>query len=42
MTKSRTLRGARHVALMVEVRNDYSILVVKPEGKKLQVRPRID
>jgi hypothetical protein len=40
MIKSRTMRWAEHVALMVEKRNAYRILVGKPEGKRLLGRTR--
>jgi hypothetical protein len=33
MIKSRRMRGARHVAQMMEKRNAYRILLGKPEGK---------
>ena len=39
-TKSRRLRGARHVERMREIRGAYRILVGKPEGKKPLKRPR--
>jgi hypothetical protein len=32
--KSMRVRCARHVACMVEMRNEYDILVGKPEGKR--------
>jgi hypothetical protein len=38
--KSRRMRWAGHVACMVEVRNAYSILVGKPEGRRPLGRPR--
>jgi hypothetical protein len=38
--KARRMRWARHVACMGEVRNTYSILVGKPEGRRLLGRPR--
>jgi len=34
------MRSAGHVARMSEMRNAYSILVGKPEGKRLLRRPR--
>jgi hypothetical protein len=34
MIKSRRMRWVGHVALMGEMRNSYSILVGKPEGKR--------
>jgi len=37
--KSRRMRWAGHVARMGEMRNAYSILVGKPEGKRPFVRP---
>jgi hypothetical protein len=40
MTKSRRMRWARHVALMVAKRNAYRILVGEPEGKRPLGRPR--
>jgi hypothetical protein len=38
--KSRRMRGAGHVARMVEKRNAYRLLVGKPEGKRPLRRPR--
>jgi len=38
--KSRRMRLAGHVARMGEERRVYRILVGKPEGKRLQGRPR--
>ncbi|KAJ4450632.1 hypothetical protein ANN_02061 [Periplaneta americana] len=38
--KSRRLRWAGHVARMGESRNAYSVLVGRPEGKRLLGRPR--
>jgi hypothetical protein len=38
--KSRKMRWAWHVARMGEKRNAYRLLVGKPEGKRLQGRPR--
>jgi hypothetical protein len=32
--KSRRMRWAGHVALMIEMRNTYRILIGKPEGKR--------
>jgi hypothetical protein len=40
MIKSRRVRLAVHVAHMGEMRNTYSILVGKPEGKRPLGRPR--
>jgi hypothetical protein len=40
MIKSRSMRGAGHVTRMEEMRNAYSILVRKPEGKRQLERPR--
>jgi hypothetical protein len=40
MIKSRSIGEARHVARMVEKRNEYRILVGKPEGKRPLGRPR--
>ncbi|PNF39424.1 hypothetical protein B7P43_G12685 [Cryptotermes secundus] len=40
MNKSRSMKCAGHVARMGETRNAYRILVGKPEGKRLQGRPR--
>jgi hypothetical protein len=40
MMKSRRMRCAGHVARMGEMRNAYSILVGKPEGKIPFGRPR--
>jgi hypothetical protein len=40
MIKSRKMRWAGHVAGMGAKRNAYSILVGKPEGKRLLGRPR--
>jgi hypothetical protein len=40
MIKSRRMRWAWHVALMGAKRNAYSILVLKPEGKRPIGRPR--
>jgi hypothetical protein len=40
MIKSRRMRWARHVAVMGEKRNEYRILVGKPEGKRPLRRPR--
>jgi hypothetical protein len=38
--KSRRMRWEGHLALMVERRNEYRLLVGKPEGKRLLGRPR--
>jgi hypothetical protein len=38
--KSRRMRWAGHVALMVEERNLYKVFVGKPEGKRPLGRPR--
>jgi hypothetical protein len=38
--KSRRMRWARHVARMGEKRNEYRILVGKPERKRPLGRPR--
>jgi hypothetical protein len=38
--KSKKLRWAWHVAWVGETRNAYRILVRKPEGKRLQGRPK--
>jgi len=38
--KSRRIRGAGHVACMVERRGVYRVLVGKPEGKRPLGRPR--
>jgi hypothetical protein len=38
--KSRAARWERHVALVVETRNAYRILVGKPEGKRPPGKPR--
>ena len=38
--KSRRMRWAGHVALMVEGRGVYRVLVGKPEGKRPVGRPR--
>jgi hypothetical protein len=38
--KSRRMRWAGHMARMGEKRNAYSLLVVKPEGKRQLGRPR--
>jgi hypothetical protein len=38
--KSRWMRGAGHVARMGEMRNEYRVLVGKPEGKRPLGRPR--
>jgi hypothetical protein len=40
MIKSRRMRLAGHVSRMVEKRNDYRILVRKPEEKRPLGRPR--
>jgi hypothetical protein len=40
MIKSRRMRWAGHVARMGEKRNTYRILVGKPEGRRLLIRPR--
>jgi hypothetical protein len=40
MIKSRKMRWAGHVARMEEKRNEYSILVGKPEGKRPLGKPR--
>jgi hypothetical protein len=40
MIKSRGMRWAGHVARMGETRNEYRILVGKPEGKRPLRRPR--
>jgi hypothetical protein len=40
MIKSRMLRWAWHVVPMGDKRNAYRILVRKPEGKGLLVRPK--
>jgi hypothetical protein len=37
---ARKMRWARHVAGMGEKRNEYRILVRKPEGKRPLGRPR--
>jgi hypothetical protein len=34
VTKSRSVRLARHIARMGEMRNVYKTLVIKPEGKR--------
>jgi hypothetical protein len=39
MIKSRRMDGAGHVALMGEVRNEYKVLVGKPEGNRPPGRP---
>jgi hypothetical protein len=38
--KARRMRWAGHVARMGEVRGAYSILVGRPEGRRLLRRPR--
>jgi hypothetical protein len=38
--KSRRMKWACHVLIMGEIRNPYTILVGKPEGKRLLGRPR--
>jgi hypothetical protein len=38
--KSRRMRGSWHVACMGQMRNEYKILVGKPERKRPLVRPR--
>jgi hypothetical protein len=38
--KARRMKWAGHVARMVEVRDAYNILVVKPEGRRPLGRPR--
>jgi hypothetical protein len=40
MVKSRRMRWAWHVARMGEKRNEYRILVGKPEGKRPLRKPR--
>jgi hypothetical protein len=40
MIKSRRVSWARRVARIVKKRNAYRVLVGKPEGKRLQGRPR--
>jgi hypothetical protein len=40
MIKFRRMRWAGHVSRTGEMRNAYSILVGKPEGKRLLGRPR--
>jgi len=40
LIKSRRMRWAGHVASIGEMRNEYHILVVKPERKRLLGRPR--
>jgi hypothetical protein len=40
MTKSRRMIWARHVARMGEMKNAYSILVRKPQGKRQLGRAR--
>jgi hypothetical protein len=40
MIKSRRIRWAGHVALMVRMRSAYSILIGKPERKRHLGRPR--
>jgi len=40
LIKSRRMRWARHVARMGETRGVYTVLVVKPEGKRPLGRPR--
>jgi hypothetical protein len=40
MIKSRRMRWEGNVARMVEKRNTYRILVVKPKGKRRLGRPR--
>jgi hypothetical protein len=39
MIKSRRMRWAGHLVLMVDNRNAYRILVAKPEGKRQLGRP---
>ena len=39
--KSRRLRWAGHVARMKQSRNEYRVLVGKPEGKRRLGRPRL-
>jgi hypothetical protein len=39
--KSRRIRWVEYVAQMVEMRNAYSILAGKPEGKRPSERPRL-
>jgi hypothetical protein len=41
MIKSRKMRWAGHVALMVAKRNAYTILIRKPEGKRPLGRRRL-
>jgi hypothetical protein len=40
--KARRMRWAGHVALLEEVRNTYSLLVVKPEGRRQLGRLGVD
>jgi hypothetical protein len=40
VNKSRRMRSVGHVVRMGAVRNDYKMLVGKPEGKRPLVRPR--
>jgi hypothetical protein len=40
MIKSMRMRWAGHITRMVEKRNEYRILVGKPEGKRPIGRPR--
>jgi len=40
MITSRRMRWAGYVVCMGEMRNAYSILIGKPEGKRLLGRPR--
>jgi hypothetical protein len=40
MIKPRRMRWARHVARVGEMRNSYTILVGRPEGKRPFGRPR--
>jgi hypothetical protein len=40
--KSRRVRWAEHVVCMRKRRGIYRVLVMKPEGKRLLVRPSLD
>jgi hypothetical protein len=39
VTKSRRMKWVRHLVCVKEMRNAYTILVGKPEGKKARGRP---
>jgi hypothetical protein len=40
VTKTRSMRWVGHVARMGEMRNEYNILVGRPDGKRILGKPR--